>query len=273
MNLADYNIGGDNPQSVLMVGDSGTGKSIAAAYYKNPADDRNVYFLSCDGRMGSVAEWHRGRKDIEFEIVNKYEELDQRIEELIINCPYQTLIVDPITNISAFLMRYSFALRGITSMEWNAELGKAESKTTSKGKKRGNVDLTSYDDIAIEHRGIEDLILNMRIIKDTHKTNIILIAHLLTTTYTKVGGGESNIRRDIVTAGKKIVPFIPTQFDEVYNFQAENGRWFVKTYNDGIVQARSSFLLMPKEIDWTERNFYELVSKYYIQSEKGKQDS
>lgn len=267
-NLEDYNIGGNQSQSILMVGDSGTGKSIAAACFIRPNDERKIYFASCDGRMGSVAEWHRGRKNIEFDKFTKYEALDDKIESLVENCPYQTLIVDPITNISSFLMRYSFALRGVASMEWNEETQKSEKKTNSKGRKKGNIDLTSYDDIAVEHRGIEDLILNMKMIQENHDTTIILTAHLLTTTYTKVGGAESNIRRDIVTAGKKIVPFIPTQFDEVYHFYAENQEWKVKTYNDGIVAARSSFLKMPKEIIWTERDFYDIVSQYYIPTEK-----
>jgi len=268
MNLSDYNIGGDNPQSCLFVGDSGTGKSIAAAYYKRETDPRGIYFASCDGRMGAVAEWHRGRKDIEFDVFNNYEELDDKIESLVISCPYQTLIVDPLTNISSQLIRYSFSLRGL--VEWNEETGKAEKK--SKGKTKGRIDMSTWDDIGVEHRGIEDIILNMKIISKEHRVNIILIAHLLTTTYTKVGGVESNIRRDIVTAGKKIVPFIPTQFDEFYHFYTESDRWKVKTYNDGIVAARSSFLLMPREIDWTEKNFYELISKYYIPSER-KQDN
>lgn len=263
-NLEDYNIGGDQSQSILMVGDSGTGKSIAAACFERPKDDRLIYFCSCDGRMGSVAEWHRGRKNITFDKYTNWTPLKDRIQELKVNCPYQTLIVDPITNISSFLKRYSFSLRGVS--EWNEQTGKIEKN--SGGRKRGNVDLTSFDDIAVEHNGIEELVLDMKEIQETHNTTIILIAHLLTTTYTKVGGGESNIRRDIVTAGKKIVPFIPTQFDEVYNFTCESGRWKVLTYNDGIVAARSSFMLMPKEIDWTEKNFYDEVSRYYIPSEK-----
>lgn len=263
-NLNEYNIGENSPQTLLFVGDSGTGKSIAAADWKFPNDPRNIYFASCDGRMGSVAEWHRGRKDIEFDIFSDYEALDDKIESLIQDCPYQSLVIDPLTNVSSFLMRYSFSLRGV--LEFNETTGKVE--RISKGRKKGKVDLTSFDDIAVEHRGIEDLLLNLKLISKRHNTNIILTAHLLTTTYTKVGGQESNIRRDIVTAGKKIVPFIPTQFDEYYHFYTENGKWMIKTYNDGIVPARSSFLLIPKEIDWTKRNLYELVSQYYIKGEE-----
>lgn len=258
-NLADYNIGGDNPQTSLFVGDSGTGKSIAAAYYPGP-----LYFASCDGRMGSVAEWHRGRKDIQFDIFTEFESLNDKVDSFESNCPYKTVILDPITNLSDFLMRYSFSLRGV--VEYDEESGKAKKK--SKGKKAGVIDVTTIEDFGVEHRGIADLIGNLKIAQKIHQFNIIFTAHLITTQYIKPGGQESHIRRDILTAGRKIAAFIPSQFDEFYHFYTEDSRWKVKTYNDGIVSARTSFLTMPKEIDWTEKNFYELVSKYYISSEK-----
>lgn len=272
-NLSEYNIGGDQAQSCLFVGDSGTGKSIAAASYVREGDTRKVYFCSCDGRMGSVAEWHRGRTDVEFDIFTGSRNLKDKLTRLQDDCPYQTLVVDPITNISSFLMRESFKLRGVTIIELNEETGRVETKTSSKGKKKGDTDLTSYDDIAFEHRGIEDIILNMKIIQQDHNTTVILVGHLLTTQYKKIGGVDGATVREIVTAGKKIVPFIPTQFDEYYHFYADGRSRKVKTYNDGIVGARSSFLNMPEEIDWTGKgSFYDEVSKYYIPSEKKKKE-
>ena len=94
----------------------------------------------------------------------------------------------------------------------------------------------------------------------------------MTIQYTKMGGADGPTKQEIVTAGKKIVPFIPTQFDEYYHFYNEDQRYKIKTYNDGSVDARSSFRLMPKEIDWTNDTLYNLVSKYYIPSEVKKGD-
>lgn len=260
MNLADYNIGGDAPQTVLMVGDSGTGKSIAAASWPGP-----LYIASCDGRVGSVAEWHRGRKDIDFDIFTKFEELDDKVNSFENDCPYKTIVCpDPVTMVSDFLMRYSFSLRGM--VEYNEQTGKAEKK--SKGKKVGVVDVTTIEDFGVEHRGILDMLGNLKVAQKKHGFNLIVTAHLITTQYTKPGGQESHIRRDIVTAGKKVAAFIPIQFDEIYHFYNEDRKWMIKTYNDGIVAARSSFLLMPPEIDWTKKNLYELVSKHYIPSER-----
>lgn len=166
--------------------------------------------------------------------------------------------------VSDFLMRYAFKLRGV--VEYDEQTGQAVKG--SKGKKKGVIDITTIEDYNVETRGILDMIGNLKVAQKKHGFNLIVTAHLITTQYTKLGGQESHIRRDIVTAGRKVAAFIPIQFDEIYHFYTENERWKIKTYNDGIVAARSSFLLMPKEIDWTEKNLYELVSQYYIKTKK-----
>ena len=257
MNLSDHNIGDGSPQTILAVGDSGTGKSIAFGDWPDP------YYLSCDGRMGSVAEWHRGKTNINFDIFTDFEALNNRVDELEHDCPYKTIILDPVTKVSDFLMRYSMSLRGV--MEYDEASGKAV--RSSKGKKKGVIDMTTIEDFGVEHRGMSDLINNLKVIQKLHQVNIVVTAHLITTTYTKVGGQESHIRRDILTAGKKVAAFLPVDFDEYYHFYVEEGRYKVKTYNDGIVAARSSFLLMPQEIDWSRSNLYEKLSKYYIKNE------
>jgi hypothetical protein len=257
MKLEDYNIGEDAPQTCLFEGDSGTGKSIAAAYWPKP-----LYFASCDSRMGSVAEWHRGTEGISFDIFTDFDSLKEKLESYESSCPYKTIVLDPITNLSLFLMRYSFKLRGV--VEWDAEAQRQVKGV--KGKKKGKIDLTTIEDYNTESRGIEDLIMSLKITSKNHGVNIIFVAHLLTTTYTKMGGQDSHIYRSILTAGKKIATFIPTQFDEVYHFYVDNGLWKIKTFNDGIVPARSSFLLMPQEIEWTKQNLYELLEQYYIKT-------
>lgn len=260
MNLEEYNTGDQSPQTILMVGDSGTGKSIAAGYWPKP-----LYFGNCDGRMGSIAEWHRGTSGIEFDIFTEFEALNDKVNEFESHCPFKTVVLpDPITILSDMLMRYAFQLRGV--VEYDENTGKAV--RGSKGKKKGVIDITTVEDFNVEHRGILDMLATLRIAQQKHKFNLIVTAHLITTQYTKAGGTESHIRRDIVTAGKKVAAFIPVQFDEIYHFYVEGGRYLVKTKNDGIVAARSSFLNMAAEIDWTERDLYSLMSQYYVKSER-----
>jgi len=119
MKLEDYNIGDGSPQTMLFIGDSGTGKSIAACTWPGP-----IILASCDGRVGSIAEWHRGRTDIEFESFVEFEALNKFVDGLESYCPYKTVICpDPITMVSDFLMRYAFKLRGV--VEYDEQTGQA----------------------------------------------------------------------------------------------------------------------------------------------------
>src|SRR5438105_97841 len=121
MNLSDYNIGGEQPQTLLFIGDSGTGKSIAACSYPGP-----IYVASCDGRMGSVAEWFRGRTDIEFDQFTDFESLNDKVDEFeSTGYQYKTIVCpDPVTMVSDFLMRYAFKLRG--AVEYDEATGQAK---------------------------------------------------------------------------------------------------------------------------------------------------
>jgi len=261
MKLEDHNIGDGAPQTCLFVGDSGAGKSIAAGSWPKP-----LYFASCDGRMGSVAEWHRGTPGIEFDIFTDYGALREKVDSWENSCPYEngTIVIDPVTNLSVMLMRYSYKLRGIT--EWDEQAGKQIKGV--KGKKKGAIDISTIEDYNTETTGIQDLIMDLKVVSKKFNVNIIFVAHLLTTTYSKMGGQESHIFRSILTAGKKIATYIPTQFDEVYHFYIENQQWMVRTYNDGVVPARSSFVLMPKDVNWTKQDLYKLLTEYYIKNPK-----
>jgi len=260
MNLNEYN-SNDQPQTILLEGDSGTGKSIAAASWPGP-----LYMGNCDGRIRAVAEWYRGRRtDIDFDVFTEFGELDEKVKSLEKSCPYKTVVLpDPITMTSELLLRYSVGLRGI--LEYNTDTGQVE--RGSKGRKKGKIDLMTVEDYGVEHRGISDLILDLKVAQKIHGFNLIVTAHLVTTQYTKPGGQESNIRRDILTAGRKAAAFLPIHFDEIYHFYCENDQWMMKTHNDGIVAARTSFTTMPKIFNWTKKDLYEEVSQYYIQGKK-----
>ena len=249
----------DQGQTILAVGPSGTGKSIAMCSYPSP-----VLNLSLDQRMVSVAEWFSGTKQldgIEYEDYMEFNELNDRVDSLEYDCPYKTVILDPISFLSSMLMRYSFSLRG-------------KGKGQVEGRKRGKVNLTTVDDYGVEHQGIENLIYNLKLVGKKHNANIIVVAHIFSTTYYKEGGKESNTVNTILTQGKRIAALLPGMFNEVYNFfnTLEMGKtqYRVRTANDGTTDARSSFKRMPDEIDWTDCvNFHEFIKQFYASEERG----
>ena len=239
-------------QSILAIGNSGTGKSIAMCSLPGPILD-----ISLDDRIRPIVEYYRGhREDIYFERPQKFDDINNIVDRLEHDCPYNTVIIDPVTNLSQSLLDYSTSLT----------VGDKERK----GKKRGVIDVAGIEDYQVETKGITDIIFNAKIAQKIHNFNLVFVAHLLKVDHYKVGGQISHTTQDILTAGRKIAAFIPTQFDEIYYFRAEadptnnKSKYLVRTFNDGEVAARTSYIDMPPEIDWTgSRNFYGFISKYF----------
>ena len=233
--------------TTLAIGDSGSGKSIAMCSYPGP-----VLNINLDDRIRPIVEYYRGsRTDIYFERPSNFSELDDIVDGLENTCPYKTVILDPVTNLSQLLLDYSTKLTG-----------------KDKGKKKGTIEVATIEDYNVETKGMSDIIHNLKLAGKIHNTNIVFIAHLLTVTHQKPGGAISHTTQSILTAGKKIAAYIPTQFDEVYYFFTETidgkPRYKVRTFNDGQVAARTSFLSMPGEFDWTDNlNFYGGISKFF----------
>lgn len=240
-------------QTLLFMGRSGTGKSIAACSWPGP-----VYNINMDDRMRAVIEYYKGKELLDqvlTDVCLDFDEVNDIVDGLEDNCPYKTIILDPLTKLSTLLMKYSFALRGT-----------GEGQT--KGKKKGKIDLTTIEDFNTEFQGIEKLLLNLKIVQKKFGTNIILIAHTLETTYMKAGGTESHRTIDIMTAGRKIVPVVYTMFDEIYNFTVDSStgedKFLIRTRNDGEVPARTCYREMPSLVDWTESsNVYNYLKQFY----------
>ena len=249
--------------TILGVGPSGSGKSIGLCSFASAGP---LYNISLDDRMRSVKEYYRGTElfdNIYVDVLTNFKELDEIVDKLEYDCPYKTIMIDPLTQLATLLRHYSYSLRGFKGVGSLSPEGDG-----AKGKKKGIVDLSTYDDINVEHSGIEQLLANLKIVQKKWGCNIILTAHLLSTTYYKVGGTVSHTTNDILTSGRKIAVLIPTMFDEIYYFYTETNEgktdYKIRTFNDGITAARSSFVKMPKEIVWTDSlNLYGFISKFY----------
>lgn len=257
----------DNPTMSLFKGDSGTGKSIAAGSYPGP-----IYFGDIDKRIRAVVEFYRGiRTDIEWDTYLKYNDFADKMDEFINHCPYKTIVIpDSITNLSTMMINESVALRG-----------------TGKGSKViGNTPVTTWDDFNVETRKFQVLLDALKRICIEQKVYVISIAHIVTGFKTNAKTGATKIDQKIVTSGPTIAAQIPTMFDEIYHFYTEAGIdssiFKVRTYNDGIDFARSSFRAMPGEIEWTNSMFYNQIKPYFgehksdtqiIEDKKGNNES
>lgn len=266
MKLSDYHIGSDSPISVLMMGATGTGKSIAACSFPPP-----IYCANFDGRMGSVANYYRARPGlgvdtdkIEFDIFQDFGYFVDKLDELERSCPYKTLVLDPLTKLCNRIMSYT--------------IGQRRAKKIA-GKQRGKIVFSMPEDYGAEISAMRQIMDNLEIIKHQQGVNVILTAHIVTINYssnnkikTEEGetvGAEQKTERLIITEGRKLAPQIPLTFDEVYNFYVETGfgnvAYKIRTYNDGDTIARTSFAGVPGEIEWTNEHFFNLIKPFFTE--------
>jgi len=243
MRLSDYVLG--QPTPILMKGEPGTGKTIAAASYPNP------YIFSVDKKVAAIKKYYQ-HQCIDPEVVSSVEYVNVRdiytdllapLEELQNSCN-KTVIVDTLTASSYRAIDYSVKYRP----------GRESSL------RRGQIVLNEVEDYNVEARVLTSLVEMLKYISTTHGVYTILIAHVLETE--TMIGRQKVISRTLLTGAKKLAAAIPGEFDEIYHFETErpinleDSRQFVcKTVHDGDDFARTA-LPIPAKINWTNQNFF-----------------
>jgi hypothetical protein len=253
----------------LLVGDSGSGKTSTIPYFpgrklildvdkrwKGLLGHRNPEY-PMNKPSPQIDVHHFPGKDILVEmeeLFNGYESLVQRKQQF----PYDLIVVDGFTSLDALIsddaIRYTGGLVGKTNDRGGA--------LTTGNKKFGNLDLMGWDAFAYELQGFKNIITAL---KYQVPCNVICTAHW-TDRYEegKVVGRDINLR-------KKIINQVILWFDEVYYFEKktsnvlkQNGESAVQTKH--IVHfrndlARTTYPLLQDSMDWTDKNFFEILQK------------
>lgn len=220
----------------LFIGDPGVGKTIQACSFPG------CYVFDCDNRMRPVVNFHKGRKDIEFDTYYRnYPGLADKLEKLLNYCPYDTVIMDSLTMLADMII-----LQSIRSA------GKGEDKDRT-GKRIGGVQVPGIEDFNMESGALTQVLDALRGIS----ANVILTAHVITTSETDLKTKKVRENRTLLTAGKKIAAKVPTAFDEIYSFYSQGGitggdrEYFCSTYNTGLDMGKTAHLIPPM-IDLTQ---------------------
>jgi hypothetical protein len=230
----------------LFKGEPSGGKSIAAASFPRP------YIFDMESRIRSVAAYHypRGKRDLEYDTYTRedYPKFDKKWDEFVEmskmkRFPYDTVIVDSLTSSADLLLSHVIRLKGLES----------------KGKKIAGIAVNSIEDYNAENAMLSELVQFLQQIRCKYK---ILIAHVIKTEKTNLNDDSTVVTRQLLTGGKKIAARIPGYFDEIYHFEQKpvGGRpqFIARTVNSGEDFARTT-LKLPKEINFTDNNFYELI--------------
>lgn len=240
----------------LFVGESGTGKTVAAASFPKP-----VEFLDFDGRIRGLlgASWI-DRKEINYEFfppkdlgivdkVNKKLEYYEIAKSMNQSVPI-SLVLDSLTSECFAMVQQSLSLTHKTG-------GKDQKKV---GRYLGSIAMTGPEDYGFEAQATYQI---MSFLRTLPIPNIIVSAHII-----KKWGklDPDNPYADSVIIGEqlsvrdKIGENIQIYFDHVFRFYRRGNEHFVKFKGD---LARTSYADLPEgEHNITGKNFYEFMMSH-----------
>lgn len=230
------------PHKILLVGENGMGKSIAAASFFKAGPIRIWDF---DGRLKPVASYFPGA-DIDYETftADNFRNFMDELDSIQTKCPFKTLVLDSVTNASTLCVTFQLGV-------------KDKLKTT-----KGGIPTTSWDEINGETVLFTRMLEAMKLVNKKFGVNIIWTAHPVPKV--EITDGETKRLTSIAAYGNKIPAIIPTYFDEIYNFErAKSGmsgfKFTVNTVPKNGLPGKTAFpSKLPASIDVTDKNFYEL---------------
>jgi hypothetical protein len=200
----------------LLKGPSGSGKTVGALSFPN------IWMADFDRKMPTIARKHFPNKDIEFETFTDCFVLADQLTEWITkdNCPFETLLFDSITSYSSLIIKSIGDAKGESTPQM------LKTMKAARGSGKPIPELLGIDYYNAETRLAEwtfDVTKTLWV-RPGNPKNILFTAHIVTTDSAPDLKTKIVTRtRSIVTYGKKVAAYIPTQFDEVYLFGTRQG--------------------------------------------------
>lgn len=249
-----------NEKGLLAIfkGESGEGKSVAALSFPN------AYVFDFDAKMPSIATKHFPEKEIFYDTFEDIFQIDQRLIEFSISCPYETIIVDSITGLVNIIMN-------------SVGQVKQESVTdilsrTSSGKNK-SIEMMGIDYYSAEDRFATYFIDKLKTLwaREGNPKHVIVIAHVVQVDSAPDLKTKVITRtRSIVSKGKKFAAWLPTGFDNVYIFGRQlpdmgeidqSVKRIIKTEAFGEDSAKCSYFF-PETIEFTNGSLYDKLKEF-----------
>lgn len=235
---------------IMLKGEPGTRKSTSALSYPTPQ-----YWVSTDQKMEALnlpaKRWGVKMKDIHFDDYTDWNKPKAKLEQLQVNCPYRTIIVDSITSMG-------------DSMTSQVRKFKQSSGSESKGKTIGGIPVSGLEEFNAESGAFKEMIALLKDIHKFHKVHIILIAHVIGQRKDDEGNSSTHHSRIIVSGAAQISAKIASYVTEAYHFNIEKGfnadtsdsKYGLFTSHMGNDYARTS-LPLPSKIIFDNDPLYE----------------
>lgn len=230
----------------MLKGEPGVRKSTQALSYPTPQ-----YWISTDQKMEALVlpakRWGISMKDIQYDDYTDWDKPKAKLEQLQVNCPFKTIIVDSVTTIGDSINRQTRKFK----------------QADSKGKSVGGISTNSIEDYMAEASAFQELIALLKDIHKFHNINVILIAHVVGQRKDSDDNKLTHHSRVIITGGDKISGKIAAYMTEVYHFNIKpqfeadkEGQYALMTVHTGNDYARTS-LPLPQEIVFNNEPLYE----------------
>ena len=178
--------------------------------------------------------WNVDPKDVTFDSYSDWNAAKRQLEAFQVRCPYKTLVIDSITSCADAINRQTLKIKG------------SSSKTVA------TIPVNSIEDFNAEDSALKELVAILKDIKNYHKVNVILVAHVIQKEI-KTPDGKTHMSRVIVTAGKGIAQKIPAYCSEIYHFNiktdidmSKGAQYALFTVHTGDDFARTSLPLPPE---------------------------
>jgi hypothetical protein len=231
----------------MLKGEPGTRKSTTALSYP-----RKQYWFSTDMKMEALQlpakRWGIKLHEIEYDDYQSWDPVLAKLEQLQVNCPYKTIIVDRITSLGDAM---------------TSQVRKLKNKDGD-GKKIGNIPVSGFEEFNAESSGFQEAISKLKDIHKFHKVHIILIAHVVGQRKDNDANKLTHHSRIIVTGAEKIGAKIASYVSEAYHFNIESdfnvdageGKYGLFTSHTGNDYARTS-LPLPRKILFNDEPLYD----------------
>jgi hypothetical protein len=240
----------------MFKGEPGLRKSTQALSFPGPQ-----YWFSWDRKMSGIflpmKKWGIDPKTITYDDYEDWAAGKKKLEQLQVNCPYKTVIIDSLTSMADMTLRQTMKLKYGVSRQSGANAGKLVA----------GIAVNEIEDYNAESSALNELIALTKDIHNFHKVNVILIAHVVKAEYRDTTKKTTHISRQIVTAGKNVAAKIPAYCGEVYHFnidqgfvEGQGGKYTLLTEHTGDDFARTA-LPLPQKIEFGDNPIYETYIK------------
>jgi len=234
----------------MFKGEPGTRKSTQAMTWPGPQ-----YWFSTDRKMSALAlpakKWGIDKSKINYDDYSEHYKLINKLEQLRLNCPFRTVIIDSVTLAGLIINKQT---RG-------DKKGSTNKSGEESGRRVGGIAVNTMEDYKAEFAAFQEIMSNCQDMIELNDTNVILIAHVVGERKSDEVGVTAHARI-IITGGKQISGMIPAVCREVYHFDitkalvsGEEGDYRIFTSHTGEDFARTA-LPLPREIKFKDQQLY-----------------